>query len=370
MKYFNLIIVILCFYSCEDVELSENNITKKLDALTNSEIVDIAGISLSVVENNSEKSTFSGYSDKNRTSKIYKDQPFRVASITKTFVAATIFRLQEEGLLSINDPVSKFISQKHIDILKLGGYNPDQILIKQCLNHTSGLFDYAVGQTGNGSSPYINIATNNPNKVWTRTEQIEGAMTWGKPYGNPGEVYSYSDTGYLILGEIIENLTNKNIGIAIRDVLDFKKMNLKHTWYEKYEDYQTKDVISRYFYNIDFTHFDASIDLYGGGGIISTTKDLATFYHFLFKGDIFNNKETLTLFISEVNTSKSSKDYRNGFEVLNIYGQDAYYHSGIWNTQVIYLPNLDTAIAINFTEKKSDYLLKNIIYSLTNQAKK
>lgn len=370
MKYLILIICLFFFYSCNQVELTENAISNKLDALTQSEIVDIAGVSLSIVGDNAIQSNFSGYADKNRKSQIYNQQPFRIASVTKTFVATAILRLHEDKLLSINDPIAQYISQKHINILKKGGYNPDQILIKQCLNHTSGLFDYAVGQTPNGISPYIRIATSNPKKIWTRTEQIEGAMTWGEPYGEPGKSYNYSDTGYIILGEIIETISNKNLGIAIKNFLGYEKMNLKNTWYELYEKEQTKDLISRYFEQIDFTHFDASIDLYGGGGIVSTTKDLATFYHCLFSGKIFKNKETLTLFISETNNLNFSKDYRNGFEVLKLYGQDVYYHSGIWNTQVAYIPNLNTAIAINFTEKKSDYLLKNMIYLLTNQSKK
>jgi len=86
-----------------------------------------------------------GFDSSDNKSELKAEQAFRIASVTKTFVATAILRLHEMDSLSIEDPISKYISQEHHDILAKAGYQPDKILIKHCLNHTSGLFDYAMG---------------------------------------------------------------------------------------------------------------------------------------------------------------------------------------------------------------------------------
>lgn len=80
-----------------------------------------------------------------------------------------MYLLHENGTLSIDDPTSKHISESHFNILSIGGYDPNKILIKHCFNHTSGLFDFAVA-----NDMYLNIAFKNSKKRWTKTEQLEG----------------------------------------------------------------------------------------------------------------------------------------------------------------------------------------------------
>jgi D-alanyl-D-alanine carboxypeptidase len=119
------------------------------------------------------------------------NEPFRIASITKTFVATTILRLWEDGKIQLDDPVTRYISSKHTDILRTDGYAPEKITLRHLLTHTSGLYDHG------SSSEYVQAIFDRPEYQWTRTEQIQRMVDWGRPVGKPGERFSYSDTGYL-----------------------------------------------------------------------------------------------------------------------------------------------------------------------------
>ncbi|MEM9544907.1 MAG: serine hydrolase domain-containing protein [Bacteroidota bacterium] len=357
-------ILIVLLSSCEKREISDEILAEKIDGLISSEWVDVSGVSVDIYGKDEKLGSFSGYADDERRVKLTENQPFRIASITKTFVAAAVLVLHERGDLSIYHSISTYISKEHIQLLVAEGYEVDKITLLHCLQHTSGIFDYAFGHGKFGRSPYLEIASKDPSRIWSRTDQIQGAMEWGHPYGKPNEAFQYSDTGYILLGEIIENITNLNLGQAIRELIDYDKLGLKNTWYEVFENQRDDELVGRYFRRKDFTPYHASIDLYGGGGIVSTTQDLAIFYFHLFQGNIFQKEETRSLLFSQPKfTSNHSpiKDYRLGFEVLKIYGEEGYFHDGIWNTQVIYLPKKEMAIAINFTYGNSDYLIKHII---------
>lgn len=309
----------------------------------------------------------------NSDSKVTADQPYRIASVTKTFVAVAILRLHEQGKLSIEDPISKYISEEHIDILTTGGYNTDSILIRHCLNHTSGLFDYAVGNPS-----YINIALKDPNKRWTRTEQLIGAMTWGSKQGSPGEKYHYSDTGYILLGETIEKLHNENLGLSLRELLNYEKLGLNSTWLESIEpapENMPKQV-RRYFKRKDYTDWDNSIDLYGGGGLVSTSKDIGRFYYSLFNHQVFEKKETLELMLSKPSYCDSyefieddkHKYYHYGVYSFEVFGDTIYAHSGFWGTHIGHFPSYNTTFAFNYTDGRNEYYMKKIYRTMKNFA--
>lgn len=295
--------------------------------------------------------------------KVSIDQPYRIASITKTFVATSILLLYEEDRLSLDDPIINYISEAHIAILKKGKYALDTITIRQCLNHTSGLFDYA------RSKRFEEIVFGEPTHNWTRTEQLEGAMGWGEATGAPGEFYEYSDTGYIILGEIIERLTGQNLGMAVRQLIGYERLGLHHTWWEKLESTppNTLPQVSRYRGARDVTSMDPSFDLYGGGGIVSTSTDLALFMQNLFNHRVFKKRTTLDMMLSKPDFPSDYipyKDYRLGIYKINLYGMEVFMHSGIWGTQLIHIPDYNASVALNHTNWGQYYVLKQIVHLL------
>ncbi|MGY8915670.1 MAG: serine hydrolase domain-containing protein, partial [Flavobacteriales bacterium] len=310
------------------------------------------------------------YDSKQKTHKLSAKQPFRIASVTKTFVAAAILRLQEEEKLSLEDSIAPYLSDEHLQLLTTDGYDPKAITIKHCLQHRSGLFDYA-----EGNEFYIDSIIKNPSKKWTRTEQLKFAMDAGDPLGNPGEVYGYSDTGYILLGEIIEKITGKSLAPALRQLLEYNALGLKSTWMEGLEDTPLgiSQPVHRYIGEYDATTLDNSIDLYGGGGISSTTKDLAVFFDALFNGQIFKNPETLTIMLEDpgrLPNGAESEDYRMGLSKEGVMGISGYMHRGFWGTVWIHMPKPNYTIVVNFTnEPEGAGIITNTTEKLQKLAK-
>ena len=143
--------------------------------------------------------------------------PVRIASNTKTFVAAAILRLVEEGRLGLDDPVAGLLPAEGVALLREDGYDPERILVRHLLTHTSGLFDHT------GSPRYEERITSDPTHRWTPLEQLEAAMEWGQPLAAPGEVFSYCDTGYVLLGLILERATGRPLAAAVRELVGFER---------------------------------------------------------------------------------------------------------------------------------------------------
>jgi len=74
-----------------------------------------------------------------------------------------------------------------------------------------------------------------PLYYYTRDEQLDLAMRFGEPLGNPEDVFSCADVNYLLLTEIIEGITNQPFCTAIRSLLNYDKLGLNHTWFSTLE---------------------------------------------------------------------------------------------------------------------------------------
>lgn len=305
-------------------------------------------------------SASSGVSDLSTRAPLPENGTARIASNTKTYVAVSVLRLWEQGKLELDDPIIKHISDKHTQILKSDGYDLIKITVRHLLTHTSGLFDHA------GSNTYIEKVFADPSYEWTRTEQVQGCVDWGDPLFEPGEQFSYSDTGYILLGEIIENVTEKSLGEAVRELINFKKLDLSATWWEKIEQKPSTapDRIHQYFREIDTYSFDPSLDLYGGGGLVANTKDMARLYQELFAGNVFEQSSTLDTMITKVSFPEGyapSSDYRMGIFYFNFNEMDMYSHSGFWSTQATYIPELNASVSIIITQFAKGRLINRLL---------
>ena len=310
-----------------------------------------------------------GFNSKKKIEKLKSSQPFRIASITKTFTAISILRLIENGKLDINHSIKNYISKEHIKILEQDNYDLNSITIKHCLQHTSGIFDYAVG-----NNDYVMTALENPLKRWTRTEQIQFAIDHGEPVGKPGEIYHYSDTGYILLGEIIEKLTDKSLADANKELINFKKIGITNTWLESLEDAPKENlkIVSSYLEHINTTKWDNSVDLYGGGGYVGTTSDLVKLYHHLFNNNIFKNKNTLKIMLSSngiENQGKTASNYKMGIWEVKTPNGNGYMHNGFWGSAVIHFPDYNATIGLYHIDDFDNSLMKETFLEIVKYSK-
>jgi D-alanyl-D-alanine carboxypeptidase len=271
--------------------------------------------------------------------------PFRIASSTKPFVAATVLSLVQQGKLRIADPISGMVSPGTAALLRGGGHDPDRILLRHLLEHTAGLPDHAQMQA------FVDRILKDPKHRWTRAEQV-ALMVEAKPLAAPGEAFSYSDTGYVILGEIVERATGKSLAEAVRAAARLDELGLKSTWWEALEP-APRGVPARahqYLGTLDATDWDPGFDLHGGGGLISTTPDLATWYRAVLTGGVFADARTQSMalatpFVPVLGPVRAPHAPLMG--VVSFGRHSCWGHGGFWGTMVLYCRDIDTAVAIS-----------------------
>jgi D-alanyl-D-alanine carboxypeptidase len=301
----------------------------------------------------------SGYSNLDDKTELDPDQPALVASVTKLYVSAAILRLVENGELSTNQPIKNLLTRKTRNLFEEGGYNLDSIQVKHLLSHTSGIENY-------GNQSYIDFINENKNYRWTRDEQLALTIKVGPPLGKPESVFSYSDANYLLLTEIMERITGNPFYTAMRTLLHYQLSGIDNTWFPTLEEKPkgTKPLVYQYWgkRNWDSYEIDISVDLYGGGGIASTTQDLTSFAYKLFNNEIIKDPEVLNLIFTEVPVKDAEPThYYFGLSQYEHNGFIAYGHGGFWGTRVLYFPDLKTSIAVYVLEKDEGRLITALI---------
>jgi len=310
-----------------------------------------------------------GYSDYKTKTPLQKEQPGLIASSIKTYVAVAILRLVEDDSISIDNSIEGLISSKSKRLLLADGYDLKEIKIKHLLSHTSGIEDYV---SKNNVGQYFDFITANKKYRWTRDEQIKITVERGNPLGKAGKVFNYADANFLLATEIIESVTKKPFYTAMRELLKYDELGLKNTWQYTLEDIpvNTKPLTHQYYgkYQWDSYDIDPSFDLYGGGGIACTSKDLALFSYHFFNNNIVKNKAVKNLIFTEITTKDGkTNNYYLGLSKSNVNGLTAYGHGGFWATTVQYIPELNASISVFVLEKDQKHLRKNILESLIKE---
>jgi len=264
--------------------------------------------------------------------------------VTKTFTAAATLRLVEEGRVSLDAPIATYLDPTIVALLKRDGYDTDAIHVRHLLQHTSGLYDYA------SDSDYQAAVVGSPKHRWTREEQVGFAMDHGAPLFAPGTSFSYSDTGYVLLGQIIERVTGTGLADAYRTLLRFGSLGLSATYLETLEcrPAHLSARAHQYLGRIDSWAFDPSFDLYGGGGLVSTVGDLTRFYRALAGGRVLEPKTIATMLGRP--DARTPDALGMGIFGEQVAGETCWSHSGFWGTQVAHCPRSGVTIAITVNQ--------------------
>jgi len=299
-----------------------------------------------------------GFADPQNKTPLTAEHPIRIASVTKTFVAAAVLRLVEQRRMHLDRSVDHYLSTDSLTTLRKGNYRTARMTVRHLLTHRAGLVDYYENQT------FMQLAAENPQRRWTRAEQLTYAVEAGQPLFAPGAGYHYSDTGYILLGEIMERRTGTSLGAALRQLIGYSRLNMHSTWHESIEP-EPRALLPRahqFEGKRDIYNIDPSIDLYGGGGLVSTVGDMARFMQGLFGGKVFTRPETLEIMVSAPKGEKTSH-YRMGIAVKEIAGIKVYLHNGYWGTSAAFAPSLNLAIGISVGqhEAQTDPLLESVI---------
>jgi CubicO group peptidase (beta-lactamase class C family) len=285
-----------------------------------------------------------GYADLEWKIPNTSETKFRLASITKQFTAASVLLLEERGQLRVEDPVAKYIP----DAPKAWS----KITIFNLLTHTSGipnftaLPDYA-STKGVGISPEQRIAQ-------LRDRPLDF---------DPGTKWAYSNSGYVVLGEIIEKVGGVPYGQFVRDNI-FTPLGMNDSGYDsnsriierRASGYRTEAAGSL----LNAEYIDMSIP-YAAGGLYSTTQDLLKWERALFGGKILTQASLVKM------TTPFLSNYAFGLSVEQQGGLKAIVHTGsidgfstvmhYWPDQritVVVLANEETNSHVDIVEKLDD----------------
>lgn len=296
----------------------------------------------------------------------------RVGSTVKTFTAVTLLLLQEEGKLDLDDKINRYLSDEYLE----GLANAEQATVRQLLQHSSGIYNY-IWHAG-----FQTASLNDLIKVWKPEELLSYARSQPAVF-SPGTDVQYSNTNYILLGEIIESIEQKPFYEVFEEKI-FKPLNLSYTRFAA-EDPVPDGIIRGYvdlYSNLNVVNatYYSGWDYYtADGGLIANAYDLNVFITELFQGDILT-KESL----DEMTTWKAPDEQDSeGFETffgLGIFKittdfGPAYLHSGDaigYYASMVYFPDQYTVItwAVNgnygkidkFTQSKE--AMNNIFYTV------
>jgi D-alanyl-D-alanine carboxypeptidase len=200
---------------------------------------------------------------------------FRVASITKTFVAAVVLQLVTEGKLGLDDPVERW----------LPGLVPNgrSITIRELLNHTSGLFNYFEDKA------FVRAVLAHPGRTWPPRKLVAFA-TARPPLFPPGRDWSYSNTNYILLGLVVEAVSRTTLEQQLRQRL-FLPLELTATSFPTgtriegahADGYIGFATLPRLRSLLDTSPASPSL-AWAAGGIVSTGDDVTSFYAALLGG--------------------------------------------------------------------------------------
>lgn len=296
------------------------------------------------------------------------DHKFKIASIGKTFTATIVLQLMEEGYLSLEDTIDKFLDNEIVKLDSLhifeGVAFGRQITIEQLLNHTSGIADYMEDPR------FISDVIEHPQKIWnpaTILGKYHECQTNEKAAFPPGKDFNYSDVNYVLLAMIIEQVTGKTYHEQLRSRI-FNGLGMDNSYLEYYEEPRgDKPLSNAFFSTMDLvTDINTSFD-WGGGGIVSTCEELNTFFRALVDGKLFKKQSTLKRMLAEADKGRGGMDYDYGLGIMkrSIQGLTFYGHGGAYNCDAFYCPEKNISICMSLNQmnthgKRDEFLLKAI----------
>ena len=218
------------------------------------------------------------------------------ASVTKLFTATVVMKLYEEGMLSLDDPMSEYLPADYIKGLNIyeGKDYSNEITIKQLLAHTSGIADYYEEKGTDGRSGF-EIIVEDPDRVWTVDSAIARTRDELQSHFAPGTGTFYSDANFLLLGKIIENVAQKPLQTLYEDYI-FEPCGCTHTWLVNLSQPQVAsgEPADIFYKGRNITGIRLNGIYWADGGIISTAEDMIIFLKALNEGKIIT-KDTLEM---------------------------------------------------------------------------
>jgi D-alanyl-D-alanine carboxypeptidase len=268
------------------------------------------------------------------------DAAFRIASVTKMVTATALLALVDQGGCRLEDPTGRHLPADVIDRFRNseGCAYAASLTLRQLLDHTSGLPNYFL-------EPAILDAVRHGGgrRRFAPLDLLNLAAGQAPLSGTPAPARTYTDTGFVLAGLVIESLTGRPLHEAYRNlVLD--PAGMVDTWLESSSEAPRRPVISAHeVEGQDITDMDPTVD-WAGGGLVSTAADLAAFLRALSRGQVVSRRLWGEMSRWQPGPDGYYDDYGLGlgryrFPTAHVVG-----HHGVWGAFAFWSPELDVII--------------------------
>ncbi len=234
-----------------------------------------------------------GLADRDHDVPVTPQTTFRIGSITKQFTAAAILKLQEEGKLSVDDKLSKYIPDFP---------RGDEVTLRQLLTHTSGIHDCREGPD------FLSRVT----KPTTTEATIEELKIQKHPYDfDPGTKWYYDNAGYLLLGYIVEKVSGQSYEDFLRENF-FQPLGMTNTGVYHAHPAPPHEALG---YSLGTNGFGRAVNwdmswAFGSGALYSTVEDLYRWNEGIFNGRVLDTASLRAAF-TPVTTKENWDDTRD-----------------------------------------------------------
>jgi D-alanyl-D-alanine carboxypeptidase len=364
MKYITFAFFIFGLTACmnqdRDPEAARHDqIISKMDSLV--KVNKIPGLNMSVVYKDGEQESFSsGFADVENKIALNAGNTLFSGSIGKTYAVAIIMQLIDEGRITLDDSILVYFP----DSAWIGRLpNIEEITIRMLLQHTSGLPRYVMNEE------FWDTVAASPDKVWSYKDRLNYVFD-NDPVHEAGKGYHYSDTGYILLGMLIEKLTGhyyydevmmrllmpgRLVSTYAADRRDIPHLPIGYSRLPEMFNMPAQVVVDRKYV------FNPQLE-WTGGGFASSTPDLAIWAKFYYEGRFISKSH-----LKEMTTPNplsqhigENLSYGMGSFIYETAEGLAYGHTGFvpgFNSIITYFPEQGIAIAM---QTNCDYAQKTM----------
>lgn len=217
------------------------------------------------------------------------DQRFHSASVGKLLTATLVFMAIEEGKISLDTRVQSVLGKERLTGLYVidGQDYRGQVTVGHLLGHTSGINDY---YAWDGESTFVDKIIKYPTVFWRPDDLLDYTREHQKPVGRPGQKFFYSDTGYVLLGLLVEAI----FGAPFHQLLGeriFTPCQMTETTMAFYgEGFDAERLAPLYLNGTDIHLFRSLSCDFSGGGLSTTAGDLIKFLTCLYQRELLSQE--------------------------------------------------------------------------------
>ena len=327
-KLISFLILLLFFSNTMDAQIHTKGYEKKIDSIIQTEFGnenEPGGVFLITQKGKNLYRKAFGKANLELNVNMTPENVFQIGSMTKQFTAVAILMLEQQGKLSVNDPISKYIKDYP---------NGDKITIHHLLTHTSGIKDFtkmksisSIAQKEMKPEEMVNFFKNEP---------VDFA---------PGEKFDYNNSGYVVLGYIIELVSGNSYEDFIKKNI-FDTTGMTHSYYAS----DRKVILQRaYGYHkkeqgfVNKTVISFSVP-FSSGSLMSTVDDMLKWQQALLQNTLVNSTETQKAFQKYKLNSGEEFTYGYGWHLKDINGTPDREHGGSvfgFKSMGVYIPSED-----------------------------